>query len=97
MADLKWRAELRCARAAVNLELHARRHGRLPENLEALVSSHLKALPRDPFDDNPLRYRRIGEGCIIYSVGPDGSDDGGTSGEDAGEDEGHDIVFRLFR
>ncbi len=54
-------------------------HGRLPDRIEDLVPEYLPAVPRDPFDGLPLRYRRTDEGAIIYSVGPDGVDNGGTA------------------
>jgi hypothetical protein len=37
------------------------------------------AVPADPFDGRPLRYRREPQGFVIYSVGPSGRFDGGTT------------------
>jgi hypothetical protein len=34
-------------------------------------------IPMDPYIGKPLRYRRLADGVVIYSVGPDGKDDGG--------------------
>ncbi|MBL9135798.1 MAG: CehA/McbA family metallohydrolase [Verrucomicrobiales bacterium] len=53
-------------------------HGQLPETLEALVPEFLKALPVDPMDGKPIRYRREETGGFtLWSVGEDGIDDGG--------------------
>lgn len=37
------------------------------------------SLPRDPYSNRPLGYRREGAGCALWSVGPDGKDDGGVA------------------
>ncbi len=44
------------------------RHGSLPRSLTACM----KAVPLDPFDGKPLRYRVEGKGFVIYSIGPTG-------------------------
>ena len=36
-------------------------------------------LPRDPYSERPLGYRREGAGCVLWSVGPDGKNDGGVA------------------
>ena len=53
-------------------------HGQWPENLGELVPQFLSAVPIDPLDGNPLRYRPNVDGTfLLYSVGEDGKDDGG--------------------
>lgn len=52
-------------------------HGSLPDELEQLTPGILDAIPLDRFGSGPLKYRRVGDGAIIYSVGSDGVDDGG--------------------
>jgi hypothetical protein len=42
-----------------------------------LTPEFLDAVPTDPFDGAPLRYRLLPRGYEIYSVGADGHDDGG--------------------
>jgi hypothetical protein len=64
---------------------------------ESLVPDAIPALPGDPFTENqPLLARRVDDGWVVYSVGPDGEDDGGPPpmGEDRprGND---DIGLRL--
>ncbi|HEV2327184.1 MAG TPA: hypothetical protein VGY56_00165 [Verrucomicrobiae bacterium] len=45
--------------------------------LTALVPAYLPAIPLDPVDGKPLRYRRNGDGTYLpYSVSPNGRDDG---------------------
>lgn len=69
-------------RTLFTVEIAVRRylasHGRLPETLESLVPEFLKALPVDPMDGKPIRYRREENGdFVLWSVGEDGVDDGG--------------------
>lgn len=55
-------------------------HGSYPASLEPLVPGFLGMLPVDPWSGEPLRYRLTpgeGVGYVLYSVGPDGTDDGG--------------------
>ncbi|HVP12086.1 MAG TPA: hypothetical protein VMV94_12975, partial [Phycisphaerae bacterium] len=54
-------------------------HSEYPPSLTELVSIYLEAVPLDPFDGQPLRYRRQGDSdYLLYSVGYNQIDDGGT-------------------
>ena len=54
-----------------------------PASLCELVSAgFLKTLPMDPYSDKPLRYRKMGDDFILYSVGENFTDDGGRYGKD---------------
>jgi hypothetical protein len=75
--DFRARARLRSAVAALAAERFRRVHGRWPASLEELVPAFLKDVPRDPFDGQILRFRRLSDGVVIYSVGSDRADDGG--------------------
>jgi hypothetical protein len=59
---------LRCLIAAVAAERYRRRHGQLPENLEQLVPEFLSAVPLDPQDGQPLRFQRLDDLVVIYSL-----------------------------
>jgi len=49
-----------------------------PGSLEELVPRFLAAIPFDPMDGEPLRYRRIeGRSFVLYSAGENCLDDGG--------------------
>jgi hypothetical protein len=62
---------------ALALQAWHAEHGGYPDNLDALVPDYLSKVPTDPFIDQPLHYRRDGQGYLLYSVGPDREDDGG--------------------
>ena len=51
----------------------------LPETLNDLAPKYIESIPLDPFDGNPLRYKKLETGYSIYSIGPDCIDDGGKS------------------
>lgn len=69
---------LRCCEAMIAVERFRRQNQRWPQALTELVPRFLTELPRDPFDDQPLRFLRTNDGVIIYSIGPDQKDNGGT-------------------
>lgn len=83
----------RATDAAIACERYRRRHGKLPRSLEELVPEFLPQVPGDPFDGKPLRYVVTQDGYLVYSVGPDGTDDGGQ----ADETSQPDFVFRVER
>jgi len=63
---------------AIALERYRLRHGRPPNDLDALVPELLHAVPIDPMSGKPLAYRLTAGGTFtLYSAGEDGRDDGG--------------------
>jgi hypothetical protein len=71
--------------AAIN---YKKEHGAFPRDLQALGAQDLV----DPFTRKPLVYRPEPDGFLLYSLGPDLTDDGGL-GYDYKEKKG-DIVWR---
>jgi len=70
----------RASRIAVAVERYRRAHAEaLPADLKALVPQYLASIPEDPLTGQPLRYRAMPDAYVVYSVGPDGTDDGGTT------------------
>jgi hypothetical protein len=77
-AERRSRAVLTAADVALAAEQFRRDRGDWPTRLDDLVSTGLlSAVPIDPFDNQPQRYRRLPDGVVIYSIGPDVNDDGG--------------------
>jgi hypothetical protein len=66
-------------RVAVAVERFRRTHDRLPEKLDELTPTYFGAVPFDPYDIKPLRYRIDGEEYVVYSVGKDQIDQKGLS------------------
>jgi predicted Ser/Thr protein kinase len=89
-------ARLRGAVAAVAAERFRRAHGRWPEALAELTPLLLPEVPLDPFDGAPLRYRRVDDGVVVYSVGTDRQDNNGTLDRPNALRNGADVGFRLW-
>jgi hypothetical protein len=71
-------AQQRLLQTAIALERHRLKQGEYPMALTALVPAFLPAVPLDPMDHQPLRYRLSSDGdYVLYSIGVDGKDDGG--------------------
>lgn len=90
------RAVLRCATAGLAAERYRLNEQRWPNDLAALVPRFLEAVPNDPFDGRPLRLRRLQDGLVIYSVGPDRVDDGGKLDGQTPDARGTDVGFQLW-
>ena len=63
---------------AIALKRYHLKYGNYPADLNSLVPEFVSAIPLDPVDGQPLRYRRNVDGTfLLYSIGADGLDDGG--------------------
>ena len=89
-------AQLFSAIAAVAAERYRLRHGHWPDSLNELVPDFLPSIAADPFDGQPLRYKRLADGIVIYTIGPNLADDGGNLAREYPPGEGTDIGFRLW-
>jgi hypothetical protein len=89
-------AYIRCANVALGVERFRCEKKAWPESLDQLRPQYLTAGPLDPFDGEPLRYRRVEDGVIIYSVGQDAVDNNGNLNRKHPNQPGADIGFRLW-
>jgi hypothetical protein len=98
--DLNHIARLQTARTAIAVQRYRLANGRLPERLEDLTPMFLDRVPTDLFDGRPLRLQRLNPGFVVYSVGPDGTDDGGRERQPrpSGQEEApYDVTFTVER
>jgi hypothetical protein len=96
-SHLRVQANLRCTIAALAAERYRVKDGAWPTSLDALVKAGLlNEVPLDPFDAAPLRFKRIADGLVIYSIGPDRTDDGGKINRGHEPPAGTDQGFRLW-
>jgi hypothetical protein len=70
---------------AIALKRYQLKHGNYPAGLNSLVPEFVSAVPLDPVDGQPLRYRPNSDGTfLLYSVGENGMDDGGDASLEKG-------------
>jgi len=91
-------AVLRMARTALAIERYRSIDGISPAYLDQLVPQYLSMLALDPFDGEPIRYKRHVQGYTIYSIYSDSKDDGGVQAQknESGKWDG-DWVFEVRR
>ena len=97
MAFRRDAAGIRSVQIALAVEAYRLDRGVLPDTLDALLDGYLEAIPTDPFDGEPMRYRVLEDGYVIYSVYIDGVDHGGEKAESHREDSVGDWPFRVRR
>jgi hypothetical protein len=90
-------AQTRCGIVLLAAERYRREHRNWPASLPALVEAgYLREVPTDPYDGKPLRLRRVADGLVVYTVGPDGKDDGGKLDPKGQYPPGTDLGMRLW-
>jgi hypothetical protein len=96
-ANRRQQANMRSALVGMAVERYRLKNGHYPESLDAVCKAGLlTAIPTDPYSGQPLRYKVLPDGVVIYSVGFDGVDDGGNIRRDRALDRGVDQGFRLW-
>jgi len=91
-------ARIRSAQVALAVERYRLQHANaLPGALTDLVPEFLNAIPADPFDGQPLRFKPLpAKGYVIYSVGKDRKDDDGIEKAPDGKTQ-LDLAFTVKR
>lgn len=90
----------RCSETAICIERYRLKHeGMLPADLSDVPTEYLPAIPSDPFNGQPLRYKKLSTGFVVYSVGPNREDDDGYIAplKNNSVPNGSDIGFRVER
>jgi hypothetical protein len=95
--DLRFQADIDMARTAVAIERFRLTKGALPRDLATLVPDYLDQVPIDPFDGQPIRYRRTNPGYRLYSVFEDGQDHDGKGKDEVNRNDPHDWPFIVAR
>jgi hypothetical protein len=88
---------LRVAQTALAVERYRLAHtNSLPTSLEELVPTYLKSTPIDPCDGQPLRFKKLDKGYVVYGVGSDGTDESGAERKGSSTAK-YDITFTVER
>lgn len=93
---LRTQAELSATAAGIACERSRQRAGIWPATLADIPKDTLAAVPVDPFTGRPLLYKRLADGIVVYSVGPDGTDDGGDVWAGGANSQNKDFGLRLW-
>ncbi len=82
--EVRLRTVAKCRTASAGLAVlrYARANGDAPSSLDDLVPVYLTSVPADPYDGQPLRYRREAGGFVVYSISMNRRDDGGGENAD---------------
>jgi hypothetical protein len=93
-------ANIRLSRVALVIERFRILKHRLPLDMNELDAMTTPETRTDPFDGQPLRYKRLEKGYEIYSVGKDGHDNGGKerpADAKSSDKTEYDITFTVER
>lgn len=99
-SELMEMALVQTARTALAVERYRLAHDTWAKALADLVPTYLDEVPVDPFDGEPLRYKVLSPGFVVYSIGRDDVDDGGKRripSKARKSDETYDIPFTVVR
>jgi hypothetical protein len=79
LRDVNHRAQLRTALVGIAIErFRLANDSKAPGDLSSLVPAYFDKVPVDPYDGLSLRYKHTNSGYVVYSIGPDATDDGGV-------------------
>jgi hypothetical protein len=73
----RYAGELGSTAILIATERHRRKSGAWPPAIEAIDASILSSAPNDPYAGRPYRMKREEDRILVYSVGPNGSDEDG--------------------
>ena len=85
--------ERRCAQVALAVYRYHLTTGHLPASLAELSPNEMAVVPSDLYNQEPLRVKQSGQNVLIYSVGPDLTDNQGA--DFGGREQTGDLVFRI--
>jgi hypothetical protein len=95
-AAQRCRAQLDCARVAIAAERFRQARKRWPASLDEIPFDLLPAVPIDPYDGKPVRFRKTETGVVVYTLGQNLVDDGGAVEQPKIGDPSLDVGFRLW-
>lgn|GEM_PF-5513419 len=85
--------------ACIAIRLYQLKNGEYPESLDVLLGNYLEVLPEDVYVNRPMRYLKMENRALLYSVGHSKTDHGGWGpatgdrGDPLVTEVGDDLVF----
>jgi hypothetical protein len=77
-------AQVRALLVLVAVERYRMKNKTWPDKLDQLKPGLLAEVPLDPYDGKPMRYGKLADGVVVYSIGQNEKDDGGNVDRSAG-------------
>jgi hypothetical protein len=65
------------AYTALAMHRYRAEHGKFPATLAELAPATIPLVPTDPYSEQPLKLKQTDRGWVVYSIGPDTTDDQG--------------------
>ena len=84
---------MRNLEVAFALKAHQTDFGSYPDSLEILAPKYIAEIPIDLFSGEALKYAKISDGYLLYSVGENAQDENGRSFD--ANPQGDDLVVRM--
>jgi hypothetical protein len=96
-SDVRSTLNLELVVTGIGVERYRVKFGRWPETLDEVAKAKLLSkVPLDPYDGKPLRFRKTGDGVVLYSVGPDGKGTGNSLDGPNSTSDSRRYEFRLW-
>jgi hypothetical protein len=87
-------ATISSVRVAAACRAYEKDTGELPDALAQLVPAYIDAIPRDPWDGQPMRFSK--DKAIVYTVGSDLIDSGGSTEATNPKYKSHKSAWRAY-
>jgi hypothetical protein len=68
-SSIRFRGELLAGGVAIACERYRLANGRWPDSLDAIPKAILPEVPTDPFTGQPIQFRKLDDGIVVYCVG----------------------------
>ena len=95
-ASRRRHSSVRAMATLLAVERYRLARGSWPDGLEQLVPEFLDSIPTDPANGDPIRYSRLPDGVVVYSISEDRLDNGGNIDCPNPSAPGCDAGFRLW-
>ncbi len=95
-ASLRSRGKLAATAVGVACERYRQKFGQWPLTLDMIPKDILSEIPNDPFTGKPINYKRLPDGIVVYTIGPDLTDDGGLLDDPITNTPGKDFGIRIY-
>ena len=95
-ASLRSQGKLAATAVGVACERYRQKFSQWPLTLDMIPKDILSEIPNDPFTGKAINYKRLPDGIVVYTIGPDLTDDGGMLDDPVAGVQGKDYGIRIY-